>query len=165
MKNKNKELLRNRKTSTGKKMIKAVAIIAAVNGGIKLFSMYSSRRSNQVDLPKGEFFFHFVMDGKQIYLDEDKVEKITLCSKMSGIDLDLGKVKELDGLRIECKSFMSGICIRVPKDISVKIEAKQRFSTILQSVPKYLDDSLPTVYITGNVYLSGINIRLIDVEE
>lgn len=162
MKNNGKIVVSKKKTSTGKTMLKAVAIMAAVNGGIKLYSMYSSKKSNQVDLVKGEYNYSLMMNGKQIKFENEAVRKITLSTRMSGIDLNLSNINDLDGLKIECRGWMSGICIRVPKDVAVKVELKTRLGEVSKTVPDYLDESLPTIHISGKVYLSGINIRLIE---
>jgi hypothetical protein len=151
-----------KKTSAGKKVVKAIVVIAAVNGAIKLISMYSSKKENSKNLPEGEYCYKLMMNGKQLSFNDQVVKKITLSAKMSGIDLDLSNIEDLDGLQIYCKGWMSGICIRVPENITVKTDLKIRAGGISNSVPSYIDENLPTIYISGKVYLSGVDIRLVE---
>lgn len=149
-----------KKTSAGKKVAKAIFVIAAVNGAFKLISMYSSKKTSSKNLPEGEYRYDLMMDGKQLSFKDQIVKKITLSAKMSGIDLNMNNIEDIDGLRINCKGWMSGICIRVPENIAVKTDIKIRAGGLSNLVPSYVEENLPTIYISGKVYLSGVNIRL-----
>ncbi len=151
-----------KKRSTGKKIAKAIVTIAAVNGALKLVSMYLSKKTNSMTLPEGEYQYVLTMGGKQLSFENKVVKKITLSAKMSGIDLDLRNIEDIDGLIIHCKEWMSGICIRIPEKIAVKTDLKVRASGVSNSVPVYLEEGLPTIYITGKIYLSGLDIRLVE---
>jgi hypothetical protein len=155
------EVVAKQKASTRKKILKFVAIMAAMNASIKLISMYKGKKAKKIDLPEGEYCYILKMDGKQFKFENQEVKKITLNTKMSGIDLDLSNIKNINGLRIICKGLMSGICIRVPKDIAVKVELKAKLSGLANSIPVYLDENLPIIYISGKVYFSGVDIRLV----
>jgi hypothetical protein len=94
---------------------------------------------------------------------KDKVvKKITIKAKMSGIDLDLSNIEDIDGLSINFKGWMSGLCIRVPENIAVKADVTTIMGGIYSSVPTYLEENLPTIFITGRASLSGVDIRLIE---
>ena len=66
-----------KKRSTGKKIAKAIVTIAAVNGAVKLVSMYLSKKTNSMTLPEGEYQYVLTMGGKQLSFENKVVKKIT----------------------------------------------------------------------------------------
>lgn len=156
-----KQVMESTKKKCYKKYIlKAVFVIAAINGSIKLISQYINKK--KAKLPKGHYRYRLTMDGQRISFDDKEVKHIRINAQMSGVDLSLDQIKDLNGLRIEFKAWMSGVCIRVPKNVQVKLAVKELFSGVSNQIPVYLDETLPTIYITGKISLSGLDLRLIE---
>lgn len=150
-----------KKPSKAKKVVAAVVIVGVVNLAIKGIAMIASKQKKEV--AEDELIFKLRMNGKKADpTNEKKIRRITIDNFMSGMDLDLRNLDLSEGLSIHVKSLMSGICIRVPENIQVESELKLKLSGYSNTIPEYLDESLPSILITGKAYMSGVAIKFID---
>ena len=155
------ELVPTKKKSKGHKVIKAVLAIAAINGAVKLYSMYRENMDNEKGKNDGNEVkvYKSCMDGKRIKLDGEKVQGIFIKSYMSGVDLDLRNAIITEDIFITCKCVMSGISIRVPYGVNVELSGKCMFGSMDSSVPEALEKTGPMVYVDANIILSGLAVQ------
>ncbi len=144
--------------------IKKVLILVAVVAGIKLAWKGIARiTSKKKQVKEDELVFRLRMTGKKECPTKEKaIRCITIDSCMSGMDLDLQEVDLSKGLKIQINAVMSGVCIRVPENIQVTSDLKLHLSEYSNTIPEYLDESLPRILITGKAFMSGIAIKFID---
>lgn len=144
------------KKKKGHRLMKAVVIIAAIQGIIKVVSMMKEKKEQPGE---DEIFLDLMMDGKKIDHAEQEIKRIKIKATMSGVDLDLSKIEFKDGLKIQINMLMSGLNIRVPENVQVSMDVNSKIGGVSNEIPTYLDDTLPTVYITGNSLMGGISIK------
>ena len=144
--------------------VKKVLIIVAVVTGIQLaWKGIAKITSKKKQVKEDELVFHLRMTGKKECPTKEKaIRCIHIDSFMSGMDLDLQELDLSKGLKIRINNVMSGVCIRVPENIQVASDLKLHLSGYSNSIPEYLDESLPRILITGKAFMSGIDIKLID---
>lgn len=150
-----------RKKSAGKKVVKAVLAIAAINGVLYVLSKQKNQaeKKNESKNENSEIKVHDVfMNAKQIKV-EDEFQGIVLKSVMSGVEIDLRNAIIKKDVYITCKNIMSGISIRVPAGVNVKLENKDILSGTDNAVPEYEGEEVPTIYIEAKSILSGLAIR------
>lgn len=155
------ELVPSRRKSKGHKVVKAVLAIAAINGALKLYSMYRENTDNEKGKNDGNEVkvYKACMTGRRIKLDGEKVQGIFIKSYMSGVDLDLRNAIITEDVFITCKSIMSGISIRVPYGVNVELDGKCIFGSMDSSVPESLEKTGPTVYVDANIVFSGLAVQ------
>lgn len=149
-----------KKKSLGKVLVKITVVVAAVNGAVKLYSMWKDKRNPETKQQPGVTEYDLMMKGEHPSFDGEYVKKITIKGKMSGFDMDLTGAQLAEDTYIYLNAFMSGICIRVPENVNVTTELKSIAAGVSNTVPKYLDDSLPLVHIVGRNIMSGVDIRV-----
>lgn len=150
-----------KKKSKGKTVVKVIVAIAAVQGIMKLISMYQEKKSEKkTEVPETKEYSLW-MNGKQVRFEEDEeIRSIHVKAVMSGLDLDLSHLKLTDDIFISGKAVMSGVCIRVPENVQVKVNSKSVAGAIANTVPQYVDESLPIIFIEIDGVMSGIAVKL-----
>ena len=149
-----------KKKSKGKTVVKVIVAIAAIQGILKVVSMYQNKKNEKQSDIEGTKKYNVWMNGKQERLEEEELRSIEIQAVMSGIDLDLSKLKIKEDMFISGKAIMSGVCIRVPEDINVKLNCKTVLGACANSVPKYFDETLPTIFVEVDGIMSGIAVKL-----
>lgn len=162
-KNQVMEFVSVKKKNKGRTLLKIIVVVAAVKGAMKVISMYKEKQSkaqeDQNDVEGVKTYFGF-MNGQQIRLDEEEVETIHLKATMSGIDLDLRHAIIPKELFITGKLMLSGLSIRVPENVKVKTNCSIKLGACNNTVPSYLEEELPTIYIELDAFMSGIDVRV-----
>lgn len=155
------KIVPKKRKSTGKKVIKVVVAIAAMNGALKLYSMYKENKENEQDNNKDNSVkkYNVYMNGRQIKLDGEAIQGVFIKTIMGGVDLDLRKAIITEDVFITCKGVMSGISIRVPEHVNVSVDVKGFMNGISNTVPKHFEDEVNTIYIDGDCAMSGISVR------
>ncbi|WP_066716101.1 LiaF domain-containing protein [Clostridium sp. Marseille-P299] len=155
------EFIPTKKKSKGHKVIKAVMAVIAINGALKLYSMYRENKDNEKGKNEGNEVkvYKACMTGREIKLDGEKVQGIFIKAYMSGVDLDLRNAIITEDIFITCKSIMSGISIRVPHGVNVELDGKCVLGSMDSSVPEALEKVGPTVYVDANLMLSGLAVQ------
>lgn len=161
---KKKELITaatSKKKSKGRRVVKLMFAIAAINGALKLYSMYKENKENESGKNKDNEVkvYKVFMNGRQVKLDGEIIQGIFVKAYLSGVDLDLRNAIITDDVFITCKSILSGISIRVPDGVNVEVSGKNILSGLDNSVPEIFDKEVPTIYIDAASYLSGIAIK------
>lgn len=154
-----------KKKSKGKTVVKVIVAIAAIQGILKVVSMYQNKKNEKQSETQGTKKYTVWMNGKQERLEDEEIRTIEIQAVMSGIDLDLSKLKIQEDMFISGKAIMSGVCIRVPEDINVKMNGKTVLGACANSVPKYFDETLPTIFVEIDGVMSGIAVKLAKSEE
>ncbi|ABX41663.1 LiaF domain-containing protein [Lachnoclostridium phytofermentans] len=153
------------KKSKGKTVVKVIVAIAAIQGIFKIVSFYKNKKNENQSTDAETKKYTVWMNGKQVRLDEEEVRSIDIQAVMSGIDIDLTKAKIHEDMFISGKAIMSGVCIRVPEDINVKMNCKTILGACANSVPKYFDETLPTVFVEVDGIMSGIAVKIGKTDE
>ena len=154
-----------KKKSKGKTVVKVIVAIAAIQGILKVVSMYQNKKNEKQSDIEGTKKYNVWMNGKQERLEEEELRSIEIQAVMSGIDLDLSKLKIKEDMFISGKAIMSGVCIRVPEDINVKLNCKTVLGACANSVPKYFDETLPTIFVEVDGIMSGIAVKLGKIDD
>lgn len=154
-----------KKKSKGKTVVKVIVAIAAIQGILKVVSMYKNKKNEKQSAIEGTKKYTVWMNGKQERLQEEELRSIEIQAVMSGIDLDLSKLKIKEDMFISGKAIMSGVCIRVPEDINVKLNCKTVLGACANSVPKYADETLPTIFVEVDGIMSGIAVKLAKTDD
>lgn len=162
---KKKEIVIPNKKSKGKTVVKVIVAIAAIQGIIKIVSLYKNKKNDKQPATEGTKKYTVWMNGKQVRLDEEEVRSIEIQAVMSGIDIDLTKTKIQEDMFISGKAIMSGVCIRVPEDINVRMNCKTVLGACANSVPKYFDETLPTIFVEVDGVMSGIAVKIGNTDE
>ncbi len=154
-----------KKKSKGKTVVKVIVAAAAIHGVFKMIAKYQHKKNEKQSVEEGTKKYNVWMNGKQVHLEDEEIRSIDIQAVMAGIDLDLSKLKIQEDMFISGKAIMSGVCIRVPEDINIKMNCKAVLGACENSVPKYLDETLPTIYVEVDGIMSGIAVKLGTTED
>ncbi|WP_312368972.1 LiaF domain-containing protein [Lachnoclostridium sp.] len=154
-----------KKKSKGKTVVKVIVAVAAIQGILKMVAFYKNKKNEKQPENEGTKKYAVWMNGKQVRLDEEELRSIEIQAVMSGIDIDLTKAKIHEDMFISGKAIMSGVCIRVPEDINVKMNCKTILGACANSVPKYFDETLPTIFVEVDGVMSGIAVKIGNTNE
>jgi hypothetical protein len=154
-----------KKKSKGKTVVKVIVAIAAIQGILKMVEFYKNKKDKKQPEATGTKKYTLWMGGKQVRLDEEELRSIEIKAVMSGIDIDLTKTMIHQDMFITGKAVMSGVCIRVPENINVKMNCKTILGACANSVPKYFDETLPTIFVEVDGIMSGIAVKIGNTDE
>ena len=108
------------------------------------------------------------MNGTSFSLENEEIEDISIYACMGGVDLDLRKADLEDVTRINIHNLMSGVVIKVPPMVNIRMENSFTImGGFANMVPKYNDDTLKTIVIRSSALMGGVCIKMIpeDTEE
>lgn len=86
-----------------------------------------------------------------------KGSKITAI--LGGVELDLRKAVIKHDATIEVFSLMGGVEIKIPRNVVVKNQTSAILGGVEDGTDQDLSKSAPTLYITGDVILAGVEIK------
>lgn len=86
-----------------------------------------------------------------------KGSKITAI--LGGVELDLRKAVIKHDATIEVFSLMGGVEIKVPRNVVVKNQTSAILGGVEDGTDQDVSKSAPTLYITGDVILAGVEIK------
>lgn len=148
--------------STVKKVIKVIAIMAAINGVIQLIAKTKQKKDAANEEKNGNSnikVYDVFMNGKSIKIENEEFEGIVVKSVMGGVDIDLRNAIIKKNVYITVKNIMSGVSIRVPQGVNVKLESRDFLSGSDNLVPEYEGEDVPIIFVETKSYLSGLSIR------
>nr|MCR5154868.1 cell wall-active antibiotics response protein [Lachnospiraceae bacterium] len=99
-----------------------------------------------------------IAGGQGITIVDEKIEDLTTITVVGGTNIDLTKAIITEDADIKCFSFAGGINITVPQNVRVMLDAGGLICAVKNSVPEYEDDDIPTVFITAQTILGGLNV-------
>ena len=154
----------NEKNSTMKKVFKALTVISAMYGAILALAQAIQKLSHKFEQQnigqKKKTYVNF-MNGRSFSLENEEVEEISIQTCMGCIDLDLSKADLEDITHINIHSLMSGIVIKVPPMVNVRMEDSfMLMGGIANMVPKYNEDDLKTIIVHSSALMGGICIKM-----
>ncbi|MBE5959796.1 MAG: hypothetical protein E7256_00175 [Lachnospiraceae bacterium] len=148
--------------STVKKVFKVIAIMAAVNGVIQLIAKAKQKKDAVNEEKNGNSnikVYDVFMNGKSIKIENEEFEGIVVKSIMGGVDIDLRNAIIKKNVYITVKNIISGVSIRVPQGVNVKLESRDFLSGSDNLVPEYEGEDVPVIFVETKSYLSGLSIR------
>lgn len=161
----------NEKNGTFKKLLKVTTIISAIYGSVLALAQMVQKFSHKLDKQnvgqKKKTYVNF-MNGTSFSLENEEIEDISIYACMGGVDLDLRKADLEDVTRINIHNLMSGVVIKVPPMVNVRMENSFTImGGFANMVPKYNDDTLKTIVIRSSALMGGVCIKMIpeDTEE
>ena len=86
-----------------------------------------------------------------------KGSKITAI--LGGVELDLRKAVIKHDAAIEVFSLMGGVEIKIPRNVIVKNQTSAILGGVEDGTDQDVSKSAPTLYITGDVILAGVEIK------
>lgn len=86
-----------------------------------------------------------------------KGSKITAI--LGGVELDLRKAVIKHDATIEVFSLMGGVEIKIPRNVVVKNQTSAILGGVEDGTDQDVSKSAPTLYITGDVILAGVEIK------
>ena len=152
------------KNSTMKKVFKALTVISAMYGAILALAQAIQKLSHKFEQQnigqKKKTYVNF-MNGRSFSLENEEIEEISIQACMGGVDLDLSKADLEDITHINIHSLMSGIVIKVPPMVNVRMEDSfMLMGGIANMVPKYNEDDLKTIIVHSSALMGGICIKM-----
>ena len=152
------------KNSTMKKVFKALTVISAMYGAILALAQAIQKLSHKFEQQnigqKKKTYVNF-MNGRSFSLENEEIEEIPIQACMGGVDLDLSKADLEDITHINIHSLMSGIVIKVPPMVNVRMEDSfMLMGGIANMVPKYNEDDLKTIIVHSSALMGGICIKM-----
>lgn len=150
------------KKCSAKKIIKVLAIMAAINGVIQLVVKAKQKKDAENEEKNGNSsikVYDVFMNGKSIKIEDEEFEGIIVKSVMGGVDIDLRNAIIKKNVYITIKNVMSGVSIRVPQGVNVKLESRDFLSGSDNLVPEYEGEDVPVIFVETKSYLSGLSIR------
>lgn len=160
-----------KKTCAFSKMLKVIGVFLVIQLIIQSIFLYLKRKGRMREVCNDEREvkeYYIYMNGRKIIEEEKKFIGMTVTATCSGVDIDLTKANILEDSFITIRSMMSGIHIRVPEGINVKLDGVFRFSSSANEVPKQLNEDAPTLYVAARTTMSGISVKpyaRVDIEE
>ena len=153
------------KNSTMKKVFKALTVISAMYGAILALAQAIQKLSHKFEQQnigqKKKTYVNF-MNGRSFSLENEEIEEISIQACMGGVDLDLSKADLEDITHINIHSLMSGIVIKVPPMVNVRMEDSfMLMGGMANMVPKYNEDDLKTIVVHSFALMGGICIKMI----
>ena len=161
-KNEVADVTKAEKKCTAKKVIKVIAIIAAINGAVQLIAKAKQKKDAVNEEKNGNSnikVYDVFMNGKSIKIEDEEFEGIVVKSVMGGVDIDLRNAIIKKNVYITIKNVMSGVSIRVPEGVNVKLESRDVLSGSDNLVPEYEGEDVPVIFVETKSYLSGLSIR------
>ena len=158
------------KNNTSKKIFKVLTTIAAVYGAIIAFANTIQKLAQKVEAQNSEqkkkTYINF-MNGRSLSLENEEVEEISIDTCMGGMDLDLRKADLADVTYINIRSLMSGVVVKVPPMVNVRMENSITImGGFANMVPKYENEDLKTIVVRSSALMCGVCIKMVpDTDE
>ena len=102
-----------------------------------------------------------VMNGQMIKIGREPLEKITLRSYLGGVTFDLTEAEFTEETEIIITGLMSGVVVKVPPMVRVKLEGTNILSGFANMVPEYETEGLPLVHVHAECLMSGIAVQMV----
>lgn len=100
-----------------------------------------------------------ILGGSQQKNRSEDFKGSKLTAILGGVELDLRKAVIKNDATVEVFSLMGGIEIKVPRNVIVKNQTSAILGGVEDSTDQELSKTSPTLYITGEVILAGVEIK------
>lgn len=152
------------KGSTFGTVVKTVVVIGAIHAGLVALGRYMSNKAKELEQDnegrKSKKYMSF-MNGKDIRISREEVEEISIRSMMGGVNLDLTEAYIAEDMEIKIQSVMSGVSIKVPPMVRVRLEGTNIMGGFANMVPNYEKEELPTIRIEADSVMGGIAVEMV----
>lgn len=145
-------------------LLKVAAVVVAIHGGMIALGKYMAKKSRELELANAgnkEKNYLAFMNGKDVKLGKERLEKISVRSFMGGVVLDLTEAEILKDMDIDIKCVMGGVNIKVPPMVRVILDGSNTMSGFANQVPDYEVEDIPTIYIYAESIMGGICVQMV----
>ena len=154
-----------KKSTAGKKIVKFVAFVIAVNVvGNVIGKLINKLNKQDKDSEKeGDILkYSAVFNGRNIKIENEPFKGAVIKNVFGGIKLDLGSAIIEEDVDIYCKNIMGGMSIIIPENIKIDFSGKTFMSGITNNVPEVDEVTAPTIHFYTDNILSGMEIKVND---
>ncbi len=141
-----------------------IAIQAVIAIILKILNIKGRKREKANDEREIKEYYAY-MDGKQIYCEDTLFKGMIVRTIMGGVSINLANAIIKDDAFITIDTIMGGVSIKVPEGVNVKLDGKFTASGCSNTVPEYLDEDVPTLYIAAKALMSGIAVKVVETED
>ncbi len=156
-----RELVKVKKRKS-RKLVKFIFAYAAVRTTVKVAGKMIEKynEDNNITGSSDELNYSIAFNGRSVKIEDEPFNGAIINSICGGIKLDLSNAIIEDDVNIYCKNTMSGISILVPENVKVDISSKSLLSAVNNSVRSTDDDTVPTIHIHADNFMSGIDVKV-----
>lgn len=148
------------------KVVKAVAVIAAVKGAVyvakNVISQKAADRERHTKDTKQPEVYAFMV-ARRIGVEGEEYNGAVYTTFMGGLDIDLSKAVIKEDISVTCRNFMGGINLKVPNDINVSVSGSCFMGGVANMVPENRPGA--TIYLRAECFMGGTCIRMAGVEK
>ena len=139
-------------------VLKIVCIVGAVYAAMVAIGKFVAKRCKELEernAGQKNKKYLAVMNGHVVKISEP-VEEISVRAYLGGVTLDLTEAELEEETQINITGVMSGVVIKVPPMVRVKLEGTNILSGFANMVPNYETENLPAVTVYAESVMSGI---------
>lgn len=152
------------KSSTLGTVVKTVVVLGAIHAGLVALGRYMSNKTKELEKDnegqQSKKYMAF-MNGKDIRISKEEVKEISIRCVMGGVNLDLTEAYIAEDMEIKIQAVMSGVAIKVPPMVRVKLDGTNIMGGFANMVPAYEKEDIPTITIDAESIMGGITVEMI----
>lgn len=146
------------------KAVKVCVGIAAVWAAFMAVGRCMSRKAKELEQKNiGQKIKNYLicMNGKNIKIGNEPLEEINIKTYMGGAELDLTEACITSDVDIKIHSLMSGVNIKVPPMVRVRLDGTNIMGGFANLVPNYEAEELPTIFVYADNVMGGIAVQMV----
>ena len=156
--------MEEKKTGIMGKLCKLAVIIGGIYTAMLAVGRFVAKKTQELEcknegMPEKNYLA--VMNGQMIKIGREPLEKITLRSYLGGVTIDLTEAECKEETEVFITGLMSGVVIKVPPMVRVKLEGTNILSGFANMVPEYETEGLPMIRVYAESMMSGIAVQMV----